>query len=219
MTRNIITFAPKYHYIYSMDGLLEMDENMEAERSYDSEHHILHEDDVKQLKQMLSASYFKKVMIPIYDFQVGDFIICVDLDTVLDHGYGRNRPYEANKVCEITEVTDKAVYLKDEGYVLKVNVRPATPTEIKRSNENYSLPTINRIEGVYNEETEQIIYGCAKLNLEWFTNNDSRFILSMELSSEVKLTRDNIAKIRSYLIYKNILDKNGRKTSKSTHSI
>lgn len=60
------------------------------------------------------------------------------------------------------------------------------------------LPIINGYEGHISDDGD-IVYGCAVLKKEWFTDSISRNIKSLELSSGVRIDEDQVEQIREYL--------------------
>lgn len=60
-----------------------------------------------------------------------------------------------------------------------------------------SLPTINGYEGIV--ENSYIIYGCAFLNIDWFTSSKNREIESLVTSNGVAITKEKMEQIRKYL--------------------
>jgi len=64
------------------------------------------------------------------------------------------------------------------------------------------LPKINGHNGRLSDDSKVLIYGCAEIPVEWFSENGNRFIKNLTLSSGVQISTPNMDSIRKYLKYK-----------------
>lgn len=130
------------------------------------------------------------------EFKIGDLVVVLPED---EHYYNSEKGVQPLLKYEENYPPPFGLGFRDGSIKWYEKIRHATPEEIEEY-KNPRLPDINGYSGVYSHYDKVLIYGCARLPIEWFKEgNGNRSIVSLELNSGVKINEEQIRKIKNYL--------------------